>query len=76
MDQVWFAIPAHDRITRKNDVFPVRVRACEKNGFAGRVRPSRPGSACSFSTLRLNLVLTHGVPSALNEGVHIYTVNR
>ena len=70
------AIPAHGGITRKNGVFPVPVRACEKNGFAGRVRPSRPASACSFSTLRLNLVLTRGVPSAFNEGVHIYTVNR
>ena len=24
--------------------------------------PSRPASACSFSILRLNLVLTHGIP--------------
>ena len=44
---------AHGRITRNNDVFPVPVRAC-KIGFAGRVRPSRPASARSFSTLRLN----------------------
>ena len=29
-------------------------------GLARRVRPSRPAVACSFSTLRLNLVLTRG----------------
>ena len=27
-----------------------------------RVRPARPASACSLSKLRLNLVLTHGIP--------------
>ena len=52
------AIRAHGRITRENDVFPVPVRAC-KAGLAERVRPSRPASArSSFSTLRLNLVVT------------------
>ena len=52
------AIRAHGRITRKNDVFPVPVRAYEI-GLAKRVRPSRPASArSSSSTLRLNLVLT------------------
>ena len=70
------AIPAHGRITRGNDVFPVPVRACEI-GFAERIRPSRPASArSSFSTLRLNIVLTPGIPAAFHEGVHIYTANR
>ena len=55
---------------------PVPVRACEV-GFAEQVRPSRPASArSSFSTLRLNLVLTRGIPAAFHEGVHIYTANR
>ena len=40
---------------------PVPVRACEF-GFARRVQPYRPASACSFSMLRLNLALTRGVP--------------
>ena len=43
-----------------------------------RVRPSRPASACSFSTLRLNLVLSPGLlpfPS-FSAVVPIYTVNR
>ena len=70
------AIPAHGRITRGNDVFPVPVRACEI-GFAERIWPSRPASArSSFSTLRLNIVLTRGIPAAFHEGVHIYTANR
>ena len=37
------------------------------------VRPSYPASAWSFSTLRLNLVLTHGVPTAFHGGVHLLT---
>ena len=36
----------------------------------------RPASARSFSTLRLNLVLTHGISAAFPQGIHIYTVNR
>ena len=35
-----------------------------------RVRQSRPASACSFSILRLNLVLTHGIPPDFRGGVH------
>ena len=31
------------------------------NIFLSPFAPSRPASACSFSTLRLNLVLTHGI---------------
>ena len=37
-----------------------------------RVRPSHPASACSFSTLRLNVVLTHGIPPDSRGGVHFY----
>ena len=40
--------------------------------FRGRVRLSRPASACSFSTLRLNLVLTHGIPTDFRGGVCSY----
>ena len=38
-------------------------------GHARRVWPSRPASACSFFTLRLNLGLTHGIPPAFQGGV-------
>ena len=43
----------------KNEFSPVPVRAFEF-GLARRVQPSRPASPRSFSTLRLNLVRTHG----------------
>ena len=41
------------------------------------VRSSRSASACSFSTLRLNLVLAHGIPLDFRGGVHfVYTAIR
>ena len=43
-------------------------------GLARRVRPSRPASACSFSTLRLNLALTNGVPPDFRGGVHEFII--
>ena len=52
---------------RQLKYFPVPVRAWEIG-----VRPSRPASACSFFTLRLNLVFTRGFPPAFRDGVHIY----
>ena len=34
---------------------------------------SRPASACSsISILRLNLVLTYGIPPEFRDGVHLY----
>ena len=39
-------------------------------GLARRVRPSRPASACSFSTPRLNLVPTNGIPPDFRGSVH------
>ena len=45
----------------------VSVRAWEF-GLARQVRPDRPASARSFSTLKPNLVLTHGITP--------YTFNR
>ena len=41
-------------------------------GLARQVRPSRPAPACSFSTLRLNRVLTHEIPPAFHDGVHLF----
>ena len=37
-----------------------------------QIWPSRPVSACSFSTLRLNLVLTHGIAPDVHGGVRIF----
>ena len=42
-------------------------------GLAIQFRPSCPASACSFSTLRLNLMLSHGIPSAFfRDGVIVH----
>ena len=66
------ANPARGELNRENDFFLVPVRAWEEIILARRVRPSRPASACSFSTLRLNLVLTHGIPPDFrDDGVHM-----
>ena len=43
-------------LNRENEYSPVPVRA-GGFGLARRVQPSRPTSACSFSILRLNLVV-------------------
>ena len=48
-----FANPARGQLNRENEYFSVPVRAVDF-GPAGRVRPSRPASACSFSIFRLN----------------------
>ena len=40
----------------------------------GFVWSSRPASTRTSSTLRLNLVLTHGIPPAFRDGVHFHTV--
>ena len=37
-----------------------------------QIWPSRHVSACSFSTLRLNPVLTHGIAPDVHGGVHIF----
>ena len=54
------ANPVRGQLNRENEYFPVTIRACEF-GLARRVWPSHSASACSFSILRANLVLTHGV---------------
>ena len=62
--------PARGQLNRENEKIPVPVRAGE-SGLAIQVRPSRPASACSFSALRLDLVLTHGIPPDFRGGVHL-----
>ena len=65
------ANPARGHLNSENEYSPVPVRVREF-GLARRVQPSRPGSACSFSILRLNLVLTHGIPPDFCGGVHLF----
>ena len=54
--------------------FPVLARAL-LIGLARRVRPFRPGPTCSFSTLRLKLVLTRGIPPDFRGGVHLFILS-
>ena len=63
-------IPARGQLNRENG-FPVPVRAGEF-GLARQFRPSHPALACSFSILRLNLVLTYVIPPDFRGGVHLY----
>ena len=62
---------ARGQLNRENEYFPVPVLAGEYS-LARRVRPSSPTSGCLFSTLRLNLVLTHGIPPDFRGGVHVF----
>ena len=52
------ANPARGQLISENEYSPVPVHALEF-GLARQVQPSRPASACSFSILRLNLVLRY-----------------
>ena len=63
------ANPARGQLNRKNEHSPVPVRASEF-GLARRVQPSRPASACSFSILRLNMMLTYGIPPEFLDGLY------
>ena len=65
------AIPARGQLNKENSYFPVPVRAWEF-GLARQVWQSRPASACSLSILRLNLVLTYGIPPDFRGGVHLF----
>ena len=66
------ANPARCLRSRENTYFPVPVCASEFS-FARQVRPSRPASACAFSTLRVNLALIHGTPPDFRGGgVHLF----
>ena len=74
------AHPARGQRNRENEPVPVPVRA-EELGLAIQVRPSRPASARSLSTFRLNLIgwcLLAGFLPFSADGVHLFicTVNR
>ena len=71
MDQSGMVVnPARGRLNREKEYCPVPVRARE---FGSRDSSAvGPGSACSFSTYRLNLVLTQGIPPAFHGGVIVH----
>ena len=62
---------ARGQLNRKNENFPVPVWARESS-LARWARPFRPASACSFSSLKLNLVLTLGIPPDARGGVQLF----
>ena len=65
------ANPARGQLDRENEYSPVPVRAGDF-GLARRVQPSRPAQTCSFSILRLNLMLTSAVPPDFRGGVQLF----
>ena len=58
--------PACGQLNRENECLPFPVRAREF-GPARQVWRSHPAPACPFSTLRLNPVLTDGIPPAFHS---------
>ena len=68
------ANPARGQLNRDLCIFIYFFCPCSRLriNLARQVRPSGPASACSFSTLKLNVVLTHGIPRAFRDGVHIH----
>ena len=71
------ANPARGRLKRGNESSPVPVGA-GKFSLARQVRSSRPASACSSSTHRLNPALTRELLSSLrlSATAFIYVINR
>ena len=62
------ANPACGQLNREKQYFPVCPRL-RLRIWSRETRPSCPASACSFSKVRLNLVLTHGIPPDLRGGI-------
>ena len=63
------ASPARGQLNGKNEYFPVRVRSCVRiwSCETGSAVPSRV--RLLISILRLNLVLTYGIPPEFRGGV-------
>ena len=60
---------------KKNVFFPFLPRSRLRFGLEGQVRPSHLAPAFSFSTLRLDLDLTYGIPTISERGLTC-TANR
>ena len=68
------ANPARGQLNRENNILPspcVPENLVSRNGFSRPVRVS-----LLISTLRLNLVLTYGIPPDFSGGVHLFMYNR
>ena len=66
------ASPARGQLNRENQYSPVPVRTCLRiwSREKGSALPSRV--SLLISILRLNLVLTHGIPPDFRDGVHLF----
>ena len=65
------ANPAHGRRNKEN-IFPLSPFTPEDLRLANRVYPSPPAPVRLFSiTIKLNLVLTHEISPAFDDGVRI-----
>ena len=67
---------ARGQLNRKN-VFSVRARSCLRiwSGETGSAVPSRVSLLISI-ILRLNVLLTYGIPPEFRGGVHLFIYNR
>ena len=64
------ANPARGQLNRENNNFSVRVRLIIWSREAGSAVPSRV--SLLILILRLNLVLTYGIPPEFRSGVHLF----
>ena len=60
--------PARGQLNRENEYLPVRMRISSRE--TGSAVPSRV--SLLISILRLNLVLTYGIPPEFRGGVHLF----
>ena len=70
------ANPARGQLNRKNEYSPVCPRSCLTNWSRETVSAIPSRVSLLISILRLNMVLTHGIPFEFRGGVHICILNR
>ena len=69
------ASPARGQLNRKHELFPC-PRSCLRI-WSRETDPAVPSRASLLiSILRLNLVLTYGIPPEFHGGVHLFIYNR
>ena len=66
------ANPARGQLNRENEYFPVRVRSRLRIWSRETVSAVPSRASLLISILRLNLVLTYGIPPEFRGGVHIF----
>ena len=64
--------PARGQLNRENGHFPVRVRSHLRIGSRKTGSAVASRASLLISILRLNLVLTYGIPPEFRGGVHLF----